>query len=86
MGLYNSDIAAVSPSTVTFDIGQPWTVSRAAWDSIPGSSAPRVGDYWSIEVSSVAALMRGETPSRVIRTNDYLDGVNDALGVYGLYQ
>ena len=86
MGLYNSDIASVDASTVTFDIGQPWTVSRGVWAAIPGSSPPRVGDYWGIEVSSVSALLRGERPSRVIRTTDYLDGVNDALGAYGLSQ
>jgi len=86
MGLYNSDISSVTSTTITFDIGQPWTVSRGVWAAIPGSSPPRVGEYWGIEVSSVAALLRGERPSRVIRTTDYLDGVNDALGAYGLSQ
>ena len=86
MGLYNSDISSVTSTTITFDIGQPWTVARSTWAAIPGSSPPRVGDYWGIEVSSVAALLRGERPFRVIRTNDYLDGVNDALGAYGLTQ
>jgi len=84
MGLYNSDISSVTSTTITFDIGQPWTVSLANWATIPGSSPPHVGDYWGIEVSSVSALIRGERPSRVIRTRDYLDGVNDALGAYGL--
>ncbi len=85
MGLYNSEITSVSSSSITIDIGQPWTIPRALWESLPGSQPPRVGDYWSIQGSSGAALLQGERPSRVSRTNDALDKVHDELGVYGLF-
>lgn len=77
MGLYNSEVLGVSNGYVLVDIGRHWSVDLARWNQIPGSKPPAPGQYWAIEVSSVANLLAGEMPRQMQRTNDALDGMDD---------
>ncbi|MGB3310278.1 MAG: hypothetical protein WA939_05610 [Nodosilinea sp.] len=77
MSFFNSEVLGVSNGQVLVDIGHYWSIPLAQWNRIPGSKPPAPGQYWAIEVSSVANLLAGEMPRSIQRTNDVLDGMDD---------